>query len=77
MGKFLREYRTYSILICRSSIKLMPIVQLSYIWEWEPTKNVLGGHARPKQYGRKSTTVEAVADELGSPLRTVSAVGVG
>jgi putative transposase len=30
----------------------------------------LGGNVRPKPYGRKSTTVEAVADELGSPLRT-------
>lgn len=28
----------------------------------------LGGNVRPKQYGRKSTTVEAVAIELGSPL---------
>jgi len=28
----------------------------------------LGGNVRPKQYGRKSTTVEAVALELGSPL---------
>lgn len=27
-----------------------------------------GGNVRPKQYGRKSTTVEAVALELGSPL---------
>ncbi len=27
----------------------------------------LGGNVRPKRYGRKSTTVEAVADELGSP----------
>jgi putative transposase len=27
----------------------------------------LGGNVRPKQYGRKSTTVEAVALELGSP----------
>lgn len=27
----------------------------------------LGGNVRPKQYGRKSTTVEAVANELGSP----------
>jgi putative transposase len=27
----------------------------------------LGGHVRPKPYGRKSTTVEAIADELGSP----------
>jgi putative transposase len=27
----------------------------------------LGGNVRPKPYGRKSTTVEAVADELGSP----------
>lgn len=27
----------------------------------------LGGNVRPKQYGRKSTTVEAVAVELGSP----------
>jgi putative transposase len=25
----------------------------------------LGGNVRPKQYGRKSTTVKAVADELG------------
>jgi putative transposase len=30
----------------------------------------LGGNVRPKQYGRKSTTVEAVADELGSLLHT-------
>jgi putative transposase len=28
----------------------------------------LEGNVRPKQYGRKSTTVEAVAIELGSPL---------
>lgn len=28
----------------------------------------LGGNVRPKQYGRKSTNVEAVALELGSPL---------
>lgn len=27
----------------------------------------LGGNVRPKRFGRKSTTVEAVADELGSP----------
>jgi putative transposase len=27
----------------------------------------LGGNVRPKQSGRKSTTVKAVADELGSP----------
>ncbi|MBW4674388.1 MAG: transposase [Desmonostoc geniculatum HA4340-LM1] len=27
----------------------------------------LGGNVRPKRYGRKSTTVEAVANELGSP----------
>jgi hypothetical protein len=36
----------------------------------------LGGNVRPKRFGRKSTTVEAVADELGSPHRTASAVGV-
>jgi putative transposase len=30
----------------------------------------LGGNVRPKQYGRKSTAVEAVALELGSPLST-------
>ena len=30
----------------------------------------LGGNVRPKPFGRKSTTVEAVADELGSPHRT-------
>jgi putative transposase len=30
----------------------------------------LGGNVRPKPYGRKSTTVEAVADELGSLHRT-------
>ncbi|HAX77317.1 MAG TPA: transposase [Cyanobacteria bacterium UBA11372] len=36
----------------------------------------LGGNVRPKPYGRKSTTVEAVADELGSPRHTASAVGV-
>ena len=29
--------------------------------------SALGGNVRPKQYGRKSTTVKAVADELGSP----------
>ncbi|MFB2922558.1 RNA-guided endonuclease InsQ/TnpB family protein [Aerosakkonema funiforme] len=29
----------------------------------------LGGNVRPKRFGRKSTTVEAVADELGSPNR--------
>jgi putative transposase len=27
----------------------------------------IGGNVRPKRYGRKSTTVEAVADEFGSP----------
>jgi hypothetical protein len=32
----------------------------------------LGGNVRPKQYGRKSTAVEAVALELGSPLSTRS-----
>ncbi|MCW6053307.1 hypothetical protein K4039_25380, partial [Lyngbya sp. CCAP 1446/10] len=26
----------------------------------------LGGNVRPKKYGRKSTTSQAVADELGS-----------
>jgi putative transposase len=31
-----------------------------------------GGNVRPKQYGRKSTAVEAVALELGSPLSTRS-----
>ncbi|WP_322111852.1 transposase [Aerosakkonema funiforme] len=36
----------------------------------------LGGNVRPKRFGRKSTTVEAVADELGSPHRTASAIGV-
>ncbi|MEN9230828.1 MAG: transposase [Thermostichus sp. DG02_5_bins_236] len=30
----------------------------------------LGGKVRPKRYGRKSTTVEAVADELGSSRST-------
>jgi len=30
----------------------------------------LGGNVRPKRFGRKSTTVAAVADELGSPHRT-------
>lgn len=30
----------------------------------------LGGNVRPKRYGRKSTTTEAVADELGSLHRT-------
>jgi putative transposase len=30
----------------------------------------LGGNVRPKRFGRKSTTVEAVAVELGSPHRT-------
>jgi putative transposase len=30
----------------------------------------LGGNVRPKPYGRKSTTVEAVVDELGSQHRT-------
>lgn len=30
----------------------------------------LGSNVRPKQYGRKSTAVEAVAFELGSPLST-------
>lgn len=30
----------------------------------------LGGSVRPKRYGRKSTTVAATPDELGSPLRT-------
>jgi putative transposase len=30
----------------------------------------LGGNVRPKQYGRKSTIVEAVALELGSPHHT-------
>ena len=29
----------------------------------------LGGSVRPKRYGRKSTTVAATPDELGSPLR--------
>jgi putative transposase len=29
--------------------------------------SALGGNVRPKRFGRKSTTVEAVADELGSP----------
>lgn len=37
----------------------------------------LGGNVRPKQYGRKSTAVEAVALELGSPLSTRSRVRVG
>ncbi|NJM62329.1 MAG: IS200/IS605 family element transposase accessory protein TnpB [Oscillatoriales cyanobacterium RU_3_3] len=32
----------------------------------------LGGNVRPKQYGRKSTAVEAVALELGSPHSTRS-----
>jgi putative transposase len=30
----------------------------------------IGGNVRPKRYGRKSTTVEAVADEFGSPRCT-------
>lgn len=30
----------------------------------------LGGNVRPKRFGRKSTTVAVVADELGSPHRT-------
>ena len=30
----------------------------------------LGGNVRPKPYGRKSTAVEAVALELGSPRST-------
>jgi putative transposase len=29
--------------------------------------SALGGNVRPKRFGRKSTTVEAIADELGSP----------
>ncbi|GET44268.1 transposase, IS605 OrfB family protein [Microseira wollei NIES-4236] len=36
----------------------------------------LGGNVRPKRFGRKSTTVEAVAVELGSQYHTASAVGV-
>lgn len=32
--------------------------------------SALGGNVRPKRFGRKSTTVEAVADELGSPRCT-------
>jgi putative transposase len=31
----------------------------------------LGGNVRPKRYGRKSTTAEAIADELGSPRSIV------
>lgn len=30
----------------------------------------LGGNVRPKRFGHKSTTVEAIADELGSPRCT-------
>jgi putative transposase len=37
----------------------------------------LGGNVRPKKYGRKSTTPEAVADELGSPRSTCTQVNVG
>ena len=36
-----------------------------------------GGNVRPKQYGRKSTTVEAVALELGSPPHTGTPVEGG
>jgi putative transposase len=32
--------------------------------------SALGGNVRPKRFGRKSTTVEAVANELGSPRCT-------
>jgi putative transposase len=37
----------------------------------------LGGNVRPKKYGRKSTTPEAVAVELGSPRSTCTQVNVG
>ena len=36
--------------------------------------SALGGSVRPKRYGRKSTTVEATPDELGSPHRTARPV---
>ena len=39
--------------------------------------SALGGNVRPKRFGRKSTTGEAVADELGSPRHTSLEVGVG
>jgi len=32
----------------------------------------LGGSVRPKRYGRKSTTVAAIPDELGSPRSIAS-----
>jgi putative transposase len=37
----------------------------------------LGGNVRPKQYGRKSTAVAAVASELGSPRSIALAMSVG
>ncbi|NJL68068.1 MAG: IS200/IS605 family element transposase accessory protein TnpB [Richelia sp. CSU_2_1] len=37
----------------------------------------LGGNVRPKRYGQKSTVVEAVALELGSPLHTGTTVEGG
>jgi putative transposase len=37
----------------------------------------LGGNVRPKQYGRKSTAVEAVAQEEGSPDHSCTQLDVG
>lgn len=36
--------------------------------------SALGGNVRPKRFGRKSTTAEAIADELGSLHRTARSV---
>jgi putative transposase len=36
----------------------------------------LGGNVRPKRYGRKSMTVEAIAVELGSPHSVARAMSV-
>ena len=39
--------------------------------------SALGGKVRPKLYGRKSTTVEALPDELGSPHSICNQMNVG